>query len=49
MCGKIGHNAAQCRLRKGHPYHPKPHANLIESEVLTTVVLEVDVVNDISK
>uniref|UniRef100_A0A2N9HZD6 Integrase catalytic domain-containing protein n=1 Tax=Fagus sylvatica TaxID=28930 RepID=A0A2N9HZD6_FAGSY len=49
VCGKIGHNAAQCRLRKGHPYHPKPHANLIESEVIAAVVSEVNLVNNISE
>jgi hypothetical protein len=47
VCGKIGHNAAQCRFRKGHPYHPKPHANLIELEVIAAVVSEVNLVNNI--
>ena len=47
MCGKVGHNAAQCKFRKGDHLHSKPQANLIELEVIVAVVSEVNLVNNL--
>lgn len=47
MCGKIGHVASDCKFRKGQDHHhPKPQANLTESEVIAAVVSEVNLVNN---
>lgn len=47
MCGKIGHVASDCKFRKGQDHHhPKPQANLTESEVMAAVVSEVNLVNN---
>ena len=44
--GKIGHVASDCKFRKGQDHHhPKPQANLTESEVIAAVVSEVNLVN----
>lgn len=47
VCGKIGHVASDCKFRKGQDHHhPKPQANLTESEVIAAVVSEVNLVNN---
>ena len=47
LCGKIGHVASDCKFRKGQDHrHPKPQANLTESEVIAVVVSEVNLVNN---
>ena len=49
MCGKVGHNAAQCKFRKRDSLHSKPQANLTESKIIVAVVSEVNPVNNLSK
>ena len=49
MCGKVGHNAAQCKFRKRDSLHSKPQANLTESDIIVAVVSEVNLVNNLSE
>lgn len=47
MCGKIGHHAFECKLRKAKDHHQhKPQANLTESDIIAAVVSEANLVSN---